>query len=435
MHGGAIALGHPFGMTGARIMTTLLNGLEDGGARYGLETHVRRRRPGHGHDRRAPDLGASREKGRRVRFGVTIFATDSSGASTSSRPRSRRAGSRRCTSPSTRTSRRAGGRHRPPATPCSPSTTSGCSTRSSRWRAAPSVTTDSARHRNRADRATRADRDRQGDRHARSPLRRPRRARHRLRVERRRDGAPRGRPRAPARPRARAHARDAARCGPTTRPSSTASSWTSRRRGVAQAGAARRAAGADGRRARARSCSRRSPSTATAGCRSAAAASARPCPRCATRARRIDRDPATLRIMPVRHALRRRQGRVLRVARHRGDRAARPRRRAATRCWPSSTASPSSWPPISPTDDVGSRAVGSSGMKKRRKAKTAQHGHPQHMAKVGTHSHDAAAHEQKLERDAVMDTMGLSGWAVPARRSRGSSSASSPSPRSSPCWC
>ena len=53
--------------------------------------------------------------------------------------------------------------------------------------------------------------------------------------------------------------------------------------------------------------------------------------------------------------------------------------------------------------------MGSSGMKKRRKAKTAQHGHPQHMAKVGTHSHAAAAHEQKLERDAVMDTMGLSG--------------------------
>jgi acetyl-CoA C-acetyltransferase len=37
-HGGAIALGHPFGMTGARIMTTLLNGLEDTGGRYGLET-------------------------------------------------------------------------------------------------------------------------------------------------------------------------------------------------------------------------------------------------------------------------------------------------------------------------------------------------------------------------------------------------------------
>jgi acetyl-CoA C-acetyltransferase len=38
VHGGAIALGHPFGMTGARIMTTLLNGLEDQGLRYGLET-------------------------------------------------------------------------------------------------------------------------------------------------------------------------------------------------------------------------------------------------------------------------------------------------------------------------------------------------------------------------------------------------------------
>jgi hypothetical protein len=46
-------------------------------------------------------------------------------------------------------------------------------------------------------------------------------------------------------------------------------------------------------------------------------------------------------------------------------------------------------------------------MKKRRKAKTTQHGHVQHMAKVGTHSHDAAVHEQQRERDAVMDTMGL----------------------------
>ena len=36
--GGAIALGHPFGMTGARIMTTLLNGLEDGDHRYGMES-------------------------------------------------------------------------------------------------------------------------------------------------------------------------------------------------------------------------------------------------------------------------------------------------------------------------------------------------------------------------------------------------------------
>ncbi len=36
--GGAIALGHPFGMTGARIMTTLLNDLETLDGTYGLES-------------------------------------------------------------------------------------------------------------------------------------------------------------------------------------------------------------------------------------------------------------------------------------------------------------------------------------------------------------------------------------------------------------
>ena len=36
--GGAIALGHRFGMTGARIMTTLLNGLEKTGGKYGIES-------------------------------------------------------------------------------------------------------------------------------------------------------------------------------------------------------------------------------------------------------------------------------------------------------------------------------------------------------------------------------------------------------------
>ncbi|HEY2653108.1 MAG TPA: acetyl-CoA C-acyltransferase [Solirubrobacteraceae bacterium] len=36
--GGAIALGHPFGMTGARIMTTLLNGLTALDGRYGIES-------------------------------------------------------------------------------------------------------------------------------------------------------------------------------------------------------------------------------------------------------------------------------------------------------------------------------------------------------------------------------------------------------------
>jgi acetyl-CoA C-acetyltransferase len=38
VHGGSIAVGHPFGMTGARIMTTLLNGLEATDATIGLET-------------------------------------------------------------------------------------------------------------------------------------------------------------------------------------------------------------------------------------------------------------------------------------------------------------------------------------------------------------------------------------------------------------
>jgi len=36
--GGAIAVGHPFGMTGARITSTLLNGLAERDGRYGLET-------------------------------------------------------------------------------------------------------------------------------------------------------------------------------------------------------------------------------------------------------------------------------------------------------------------------------------------------------------------------------------------------------------
>jgi acetyl-CoA C-acetyltransferase len=38
VNGGSIALGHPFGMTGARIMTTLIHGLQEGDKQYGLET-------------------------------------------------------------------------------------------------------------------------------------------------------------------------------------------------------------------------------------------------------------------------------------------------------------------------------------------------------------------------------------------------------------
>jgi acetyl-CoA C-acetyltransferase len=38
VHGGAIALGHPFGMTGARIMTTLINGLQFEDKTFGMES-------------------------------------------------------------------------------------------------------------------------------------------------------------------------------------------------------------------------------------------------------------------------------------------------------------------------------------------------------------------------------------------------------------
>ncbi|MDT7675502.1 MAG: acetyl-CoA acyltransferase, partial [Pseudonocardiales bacterium] len=38
VNGGAIALGHPLGGSGARIMTTLVSALRQRGARYGLQT-------------------------------------------------------------------------------------------------------------------------------------------------------------------------------------------------------------------------------------------------------------------------------------------------------------------------------------------------------------------------------------------------------------
>jgi acetyl-CoA acyltransferase len=38
VNGGAIAIGHPLGASGARIMTTLVNALEPRGGRYGLQT-------------------------------------------------------------------------------------------------------------------------------------------------------------------------------------------------------------------------------------------------------------------------------------------------------------------------------------------------------------------------------------------------------------
>jgi acetyl-CoA acetyltransferase len=38
VNGGAIALGHPLGASGARLMTTLVHELERSGGRYGLQT-------------------------------------------------------------------------------------------------------------------------------------------------------------------------------------------------------------------------------------------------------------------------------------------------------------------------------------------------------------------------------------------------------------
>jgi acetyl-CoA acetyltransferase len=38
VNGGAIALGHPLGCSGGRLMTTLLNELERTGGRWGLQT-------------------------------------------------------------------------------------------------------------------------------------------------------------------------------------------------------------------------------------------------------------------------------------------------------------------------------------------------------------------------------------------------------------
>ena len=38
VNGGAIALGHPIGATGTKLLATLLNELERTGGRYGLQT-------------------------------------------------------------------------------------------------------------------------------------------------------------------------------------------------------------------------------------------------------------------------------------------------------------------------------------------------------------------------------------------------------------
>ena len=46
VNGGAIALGHPVGASGARILVTLLHAMKHRGAHKGLATPVHRRRHG-----------------------------------------------------------------------------------------------------------------------------------------------------------------------------------------------------------------------------------------------------------------------------------------------------------------------------------------------------------------------------------------------------
>ena len=73
VNGGAIAVGHPFGMTGARLQNTMLNSLDWHDKTHRAGDHVRRRRPGHGDDPRAagltPDAPRTADSvGRSLRF-------------------------------------------------------------------------------------------------------------------------------------------------------------------------------------------------------------------------------------------------------------------------------------------------------------------------------------------------------------------------------
>ena len=62
VNGGAIALGHPFGMTGARITTTLINALADARQAVRPRDDVCRWRSGHGDDHRAALVGRLRPR-------------------------------------------------------------------------------------------------------------------------------------------------------------------------------------------------------------------------------------------------------------------------------------------------------------------------------------------------------------------------------------
>jgi acetyl-CoA acyltransferase len=58
VNGGAIAIGHPLGASGARIMTTLVKAFEQRGGRYGLQTMCERGGKANRDDHRASGLGS-----------------------------------------------------------------------------------------------------------------------------------------------------------------------------------------------------------------------------------------------------------------------------------------------------------------------------------------------------------------------------------------
>ena len=64
VNGGAIALGHPVGSTGTRLITTALHELERRDAVHRADLDVRRRRDGHRHGPRT-DLTVAMPRGRR----------------------------------------------------------------------------------------------------------------------------------------------------------------------------------------------------------------------------------------------------------------------------------------------------------------------------------------------------------------------------------
>ncbi len=65
VNGGAIAIGHPIGASGARILTTLLYEMQKRNAKKGLATLVHRRRHGHCHVRGARSARTRTTKVRR----------------------------------------------------------------------------------------------------------------------------------------------------------------------------------------------------------------------------------------------------------------------------------------------------------------------------------------------------------------------------------